>query len=244
MKWLNPWKIHGIVTVVVALALIVAIGDAIGFVDKLPGTKATYEKIFEKARASKSGWFKDTKKRGDAYKRKNVYFTVVSNGRTAEEWAQHFEKQRGAGRRIYEAATGREIIRRMIEAPTSEVLRRITEAPTNGVVYNVVVYSAYNMPTWGSTYQRWHVQVLNAFEGWKTPHWEVACLIREKFTKEDLNDMGLQWIFVAHKPIKDSDGNSVWLGADTWSNGYHSWDTFSAESEFITNYGGFAFVVP
>ena len=73
---------------------------------------------------------------------------------------------------------------------------------------------------------------------------EIACLIREKFTDEELEAMGLWWIVVMHEPINDSDGDpnllsafryddGRWLDADVDRPGYE-WD----------DDGGFAFVIP
>jgi hypothetical protein len=49
-----------------------------------------------------------------------------------------------------------------------------------------------------------------------TPNAEVACLIREAFSDEDLKVMGLNWLVTMHKPIKDSVGNPILLDADRY----------------------------
>lgn len=65
----------------------------------------------------------------------------------------------------------------------------------------------------------------------ETPNAEIICLIREKFTNEELEALGLSSIIVMHEPIKDSDGdpallcmnssgNGHWLGAVYDSPGY------------------------
>lgn len=38
------------------------------------------------------------------------------------------------------------------------------------------------------------------------PNATLACLIRNKFTDKIIEDMGLRWIVVMHKPINDDDG--------------------------------------
>jgi hypothetical protein len=43
--------------------------------------------------------------------------------------------------------------------------------------------------------------------GLSKPNPEVACLIREKFTDEEIKAMGLCWIVVRHEPIEESDGD-------------------------------------
>jgi hypothetical protein len=50
--------------------------------------------------------------------------------------------------------------------------------------------------------------------GFSTPNVEVACLIREKVSDDDLRAMGLYLIAVMHDPMNDSDINSLLLSAD------------------------------
>lgn len=45
------------------------------------------------------------------------------------------------------------------------------------------------------------------------PNAEIMCLIREKYTNEDIKAMGLTWIVTMHEPIKDSDGDPNLLRA-------------------------------
>ena len=76
------------------------------------------------------------------------------------------------------------------------------------------------------------------------PSAEVACLIREKFTDKEIENMGLRWIVAMHDPIQDSDGDLHLLGANRYDDG--SWlRTFYDYSGF--RWGrevGFAFAVP
>lgn len=76
------------------------------------------------------------------------------------------------------------------------------------------------------------------------PNAEVACLIREMFSDEELEAMGLWWIVVFHESIKDSDGDSRLLG--TYRNGDGGWlDTCCDRPGYgWVYYGGFAFVAP
>ncbi len=76
-----------------------------------------------------------------------------------------------------------------------------------------------------------------------TPNAEIACLIREMFSDNDIEAMGLWWIVAMHEPIKDSDGGPSFLnanrsGGDSWLNTYcddpgYRW----------TRVNGFAFLV-
>jgi len=40
------------------------------------------------------------------------------------------------------------------------------------------------------------------------PDAEIACFIREKFSDEELREMGLEWVIVFHKPLKDPKKNN------------------------------------
>lgn len=51
------------------------------------------------------------------------------------------------------------------------------------------------------------------------PNAEIACLIREKFTDEEIEAMGLVWIVAMHEPIKDSDGDPSLLCASRYDDG-------------------------
>ena len=44
------------------------------------------------------------------------------------------------------------------------------------------------------------------------PPAELACLIRHKFTDEEIEKMGLLWVITFHEPIEDSDGDPHLLG--------------------------------
>src|SRR5205823_5456039 len=74
------------------------------------------------------------------------------------------------------------------------------------------------------------------------PNAEIACLIREMFSDEDIKAMGLWSIVLMHEPIKDSDGTPNLLGSghedSYWLVGY----TVSPRSRWDRG-GGFAFAV-
>ena len=52
-----------------------------------------------------------------------------------------------------------------------------------------------------------------------TPNAEVACLIREMFSDEEIEAMGLWCIVAMHEPIKDSGGGAYLLAARRGDNG-------------------------
>ncbi|MFA6295676.1 MAG: hypothetical protein WC666_04685, partial [Candidatus Paceibacterota bacterium] len=76
------------------------------------------------------------------------------------------------------------------------------------------------------------------------PNAEVACLIRENFSDEDIKAMGLWWIVVMHEPIKDSCGDLRLLGADRNGDGRYLGVCHArpAGCGWLRE-GGFAFIV-
>lgn len=74
-------------------------------------------------------------------------------------------------------------------------------------------------------------------KGYRTPPADLALILREEISDEDIEKLGLWWITVMHEPITDSDGDprllrvsrdvdGRWLGADYgrpgdgWVRGY------------------------
>ena len=130
----------------------------------------------------------------------NIHFTLTSNGFTREQWEQHLERR---GWQIGDYAR--------------QLLRRASKAPTNGVTYNIVVRPGNKINDSNRTTEK--IRAPADKKGWLKPHWEVACLIRDTFTDESLEQMGLWLILVMHQPIKDSDGDPGLLSADRRGDG-------------------------
>lgn len=123
-----------------------------------------------------------------------IYFDVVSNGMTGEEWITRLDPK-GRGLSGY----------------AKSVLRSKDFKPTSGITYRVAVLKG----TLFSDRERITKNIRAVAKGRKfeTPHAEVACLIRDKFSDEDIEAMGLWWVITMHDPIKDSDGDLDLLGA-------------------------------
>lgn len=84
------------------------------------------------------------------------------------------------------------------------------------------------------------VRASAAARGLLTPSVELACLIRKKFTDEDIEAMGLWCIVAMHEPINDSDGDPALLVSHRGGDGR----LLSAYSQRLWNRGsGFAFTV-
>ncbi|MBU6231775.1 MAG: hypothetical protein KGI45_01555 [Patescibacteria group bacterium] len=155
----------------------------------------------------------------------NIHFTVTSNGLTPEQWERHLESR---GFRLSDYARN--------------VLRRASEAATNGVAYHIVVRPGSKISSRDRITKK--IRAHATEKGWKTPHWEVACLIRDTFTDEQLEKMGLWWIVTMHGPITDSGGDPNLL--HSFRGGGGRWlvaDCGRPDDEWGDR-GGFAFVVP
>ncbi len=152
----------------------------------------------------------------------NTHFTVTSNGMTHEQWEKYLESR---GFRLSDWARN--------------VLRRASEAPTNGVAYPIVVRPGSKISSRDRITKK--IRAHATEKGWKTPHWEVACLIRDTFTDEQLEKMGLWWIVTMHEPITDSGGDPSLLHSDRSDDGRWLYASYGRPGDRWDVDGGFAF---
>ncbi len=108
-----------------------------------------------------------------------IYFEVASDGATGKEWIDRFEN---LGVKLSIRATG------FLHSPEF--------VPTSGVTYRIAVLQ-------GSLFtdndrKTWKIRAEAIRRGFMTPHREIACLIREKFSYADLTQMGLHWLVTMH----------------------------------------------
>ncbi len=153
-----------------------------------------------------------------------IYLTVTSNGMTGPEWIKYLEKK---GFRLSDYA--------------KSVLRSSDFKPTKGVTYEVAILKGMLF----EDSQRITKNIRNVATERKftTPNAEIACLIRDNFSDEDIEAMGLVWIVAMHEPIKDSGGYPNLLHANRNDGG--SWlDAYYDDPDSRWHRGlGFAFVV-
>jgi hypothetical protein len=73
--------------------------------------------------------------------------------------------------------------------------------PTSGVTVEIAVVRRILFPRG----QRSNRDIVSAAakRKFRLLHPEMACLLREKISNKDVEDMGLWWIFTMHEPIKD-----------------------------------------
>lgn len=119
------------------------------------------------------------------YERDNViYFNVISEGVEGVDWITRLE---GKGFRVGDGA--------------KQVLRSSDFKPTKGVMTEVAVLR-------GDLYSEDNDRItknicyMAAQRGLTMPKAEIACLIREKFTDEEVKAMGFRWIVAMHEPVE------------------------------------------
>lgn len=145
-----------------------------------------------------------------SWKLKNdlILFSVTSNGVTGKDWITRLEMH---GYRI--GGYAKSILLSPDFSPTSGITSQICVVPSK-IFSNSPTNAEVRMHL--DNHDIGHGQVVNA---------EIACLIREKFSNKDLEDMGLWWIVLMHQKIHDNRGDpyllfssrvvdGLWLFAD------------------------------
>lgn len=153
-----------------------------------------------------------------------IYFSVTSDGTTGSQWIERLEKK-GFGIGDY----------------AKSVLRSDDFKPTNGVMTEIAVLKGMLFEDNNRITK--NIRAEADKRKFAAPNAEVACLIREMFTDEELEAMSLYWIVVMHEPINASGGGPALLVASRGGDG--RWvDTCGGKpgSEWLHG-GGFAFVV-
>ncbi len=153
-----------------------------------------------------------------------IYFTVVSDGTTGEDCITHLE---GKGKRLSD--------------PAKSVLRSSDFKPTKGVIYEIAVLKGMLFNDSDRVTKK--IRTEAGQRTLSTPNAEIACLIRDKFTDEEIEAMGLVWIVTMHDPITDSGGSPLLLSADRDGGGSWLGACWGDPGREWGRGGGFAFVV-
>lgn len=91
--------------------------------------------------------------------------------------------------------------------------------PTNGVTTEVAIIKGSFFENQERITENIHKTAI--VRNFQVPNTEIACLICEMFTYEEIKAMGLNWIVTMHEPIiKDSSGVPNLLGVSCDDNGY------------------------
>ncbi|HEY9583271.1 MAG TPA: hypothetical protein VJK09_03150, partial [Candidatus Paceibacterota bacterium] len=152
-----------------------------------------------------------------------IYFSVTSDGTTGEAWITRLE--RGGFRLDY----------------TKKVLRSPDFKPTTGVTTEIAVLKGKLFSDNDRITSKIRAEADK--RKWQKPNAEVACLIREKFTDEDIETMGLWWIITMHELIQVGGDPSV-LGAGRSGDGRWLNACRIKPDGRWNREVGFAFVVP
>jgi len=153
-----------------------------------------------------------------------IYFMVVPDGTTGEDWITRLE---GKGKSLSDEA--------------KFVLRSRDFKPTSGVIYEIAVLKGMLFNDSDRVTKKIRTEAEQ--RTLSTPNAEIACLIRDKFTDEEIEAMGLVWIVTMHEPIAGSDGNPFLLSARRVVSGswlFTCWD--NPDDKWRREFG-FAFVV-
>lgn len=152
-----------------------------------------------------------------------THFSVTSDGTTGPEWIRRLEDK---GLRVSDYA---------------KILLKSTDfKSTSGVTIEVVVLK-------GELFSDDDRITENIREEAKkrnlsTPNAEVACLIREKLTDDEIKDMGLWWIVTMHEPIKESISVPNLLSARRYDDGRWLDTSYDEPGHRWSCVSGFAFV--
>lgn len=129
-----------------------------------------------------------------------IYFSVTSDGTTGEAWIGRLE-----------AKSFR------LTDYTKQLLRSRCFKPTSGMTTQVAVLKGELFADKDLCTKT--IRASATKRKWKKPNAEIACLIREKFSDKDLEEMGLQVIIAMHDPISDSVGDPLLLASHRYYNG-------------------------
>ncbi len=122
-----------------------------------------------------------------------IYITVTSDGTSGPECIKRWEKK---GLRVSDD------VKQLLLSPDFK--------PTKGVVYEIAILK-------GNLFKDSHGSTRNIRNEadkrkLEKPNAEVAYLISENFSNEEIKAMGLCWIAIFHEPIKCGDGGPFLLG--------------------------------
>jgi hypothetical protein len=123
-----------------------------------------------------------------------IHFSVTSEGTTGEAWITKLESK---GFSVGDYA--------------KQVLRSPDFKPTSGVTTEVAVLKGTLFKNEDRITK--NIRAEADTRKLSKPNAEMACLIREKFTDKEIEDMGLWYIVAMHEPINDSDGVPILLSA-------------------------------
>lgn len=112
-----------------------------------------------------------------------------------------------------------------------------------GTAFNVVVIPQIELGL-GKYVTTAQVKEYAENKGWSIPTPEIALLLREALSNEDMEALGLWWVVALHEPIADRDGDPRVLGADRRGGGPWVRAYWGNPGEHWFADDGFGFLVP
>lgn len=153
-----------------------------------------------------------------------IYLSVTSDGTTGPQWIERLE---GKGFRLSDYA--------------KNVLRSPDFKPTHGVITEIAILKGMLFEDNNRITKKIRAEADK--RKLTKPNAEVACLIRENFSDEEIEAMGLWWIVVMHEPINVSGGDPSLLSADRLVGGRWLLAYYGKPDGRWSREDGFAFVV-
>ena len=128
-----------------------------------------------------------------------------------------------------------------ISSYTEDIISKIEF--TEGVEYNITILKVKDILPEGESYlTAENIRKEAERLGYKTPHPEVGLLLRDYLSDEYMAEMGLDYVMIAHKPIKDSVGDPFLLCVSRYDDGRWLYAVYgSPDYRWYRGYG-FAFV--
>lgn len=154
-----------------------------------------------------------------------IYFTLPpTDGTTGPQWIGRLEKK---GFRLSKWA--------------KDILNSPDFKPTNGIISDIAVLKGI---LWNDSDRKTkNIRTEADKRNLMSPNAEIACLIREMFSDEELEAMGLWWIVAMHDPIKDSGGDPLLLHVHRNADGRWLGTAYDRPDAEWSRVSGFAFVV-
>lgn len=153
-----------------------------------------------------------------------IRFRITSDGTTGSEWTNRLEK---GGHQVTDYA--------------KSVLCSPDFKPTKGVSTEIAVLKGEFFRDEDRTTEK--IRAEAGRRKWNKPNAEAGCLIREMFSDEEIEAMGLWAIIAMHDAIADSDGNPVLLGASRYYDYYRLRACYGRPDRRWLRGNGFAFAV-
>ena len=171
-------------------------------------------------------WWIEKDNEGDSI----IRFTVTSNGRSGSEWIEFFEKHKYI---FHQGIPSHYDVEKLLNCNIF--------IPTKNVNYEVVILK-------GNIIKNSCDRYFDRFLGesrkrkYEQASREIFCLIREKFTDQEIENMGLRSIITTHKSHRDPKGHRYNLAINL-DEGLEDISAINLEYKLGWN-DGFAFIMP